>query len=551
MAKSIDWVKLKNEYVCTDISYRELGKKHGVSRSAISRRSALEDWVNERKEFQSKKKTKLARETLTKLAEQESECIVNINKINHKISEKLERIIDSMGDEPIETKESGTIKNLTSALKDIRDIQDSTLNSLGNKDKREFAGIPAVLLAKDFVDINRMIDNRTHRHYWFSGGRGSYKSSYCSYKLIEIIEKNPSFCGLVLRQVATTMRDSVFAQIEWAIDMLGLIEDYKIVRSRLEIEKISTGQKIFFRGADDPGKIKSIKPPKGMYIGVFWYEEFDQFYGMEAVRNINQSIIRGGNDFIGLYSYNTPKSKQHFVNIESDKAVDNRYVHSSNYLNVPKNWLGEAFIEEARILEKQNNNAYLHEYMGIAVGTGGVIFDNVEIREITNEEIGGMPYFYNGIDFGNIDPNVYLRTSYNRNEGILYITDELYSQFQKDKVFAENIIAKGYEKDYVLADNASPKSIINIHDYGVNIQGVTKFPGSVEIGIDWLRTLNKIVIDKKRCPNAAREFTLYELLKDKNDNFISNYPDKDNHTIDAARYALSQFIVERKAKIKK
>ena len=128
-------------------------------------------------------------------------------------------------------------------------------------------------------------------------------------------------CAVVLRQVKDTLKDSVYAQLEWAIDTLSetyphIKSDYKLTKSPLEITKESTGQKIYFRGADDYGKIKSLKPPKDKYIGVTWYEEADQFKGMNEIRKINQSLIRGGEDFIQFYSYNTPASSMHFINVE-------------------------------------------------------------------------------------------------------------------------------------------------------------------------------------------------------------------------------------------
>ena len=166
--------------------------------------------------------------------------------------------------------------------------------------------LPAKDIASSFVDVNRAIDDRDYREYYLEGGRGSTKSSFISEKIIELLENNPRMCCVVLRKVKDTLKDSVFAQLEWAIDMLGetyphIKTDYKITKSPLEITKISTGQKIFFRGADDYGKIKSLKPPKDMYIGITWYEEFDQFAGMNEVRKINQSLIRGGEDFIQFY----------------------------------------------------------------------------------------------------------------------------------------------------------------------------------------------------------------------------------------------------------
>ena len=223
--------------------------------------------------------------------------------------------------------------------------------------------IPAKDIASHFSDMTRSIVNRESREYMLEGGRGSVKSSFISEKIIELIENNPKMCVVVLRKVKDTLKDSVFSQIEWAIDTLSetypfLKSDYKLTKSPLEITKISTGQKIYFRGADDYVKIKSLKPPKDKYIGITLFEEYDQFKGMEEVRKINQSLIRGGDDFIQFYSYNTPASTQHFVNKEKIIPKESRLVHLSDYRNVPIEWLGQAFVDEAEYLKSVNEKLY-------------------------------------------------------------------------------------------------------------------------------------------------------------------------------------------------
>ncbi len=233
-------------------------------------------------------------------------------------------------------------------------------NLMSEKEKKEKSNeinisIPARDIASSFSDINRSIDNREYREYYLEGGRGSTTSSFISEKLIEILENNPRMCAVVLRKVKDTLKDSVYSQLEWAIDTLsetytGLKDRWRLTKSPLEMTNTVTGQKIYFRGADDYGKIKSLKPPKGMYIGITWYEEFDQFAGMEEVRKINQSLIRGGDDFVQFYSYNTPASSMHFVNVEKIIPKDSRLVHLSDYRTVPKEWLGQAFRDEAEYL---------------------------------------------------------------------------------------------------------------------------------------------------------------------------------------------------------
>ena len=117
-------------------------------------------------------------------------------------------------------------------------------------------------------------------------------------------------------------------------------------------------------------------------------------------------------------------------------------------------------------------------------------------------------------------------------------------QKQIDKIKKMNPLNQG-----VIADSEDPRTINEFYELGLNVYGAKKGPGSVQHGIKWLQDLEEIVIDPFRCPNAKREFTGYELEKDKNGNFKGSYPDKDNHTIDAVRYSLENEMIQRKAKV--
>lgn len=413
--------------------------------------------------------------------------------------------------------------------------------------------IPASDIPSHFADINRWIDMRKYREFMLEGGRGSVKSTFVSEKIIELIENNPRMCCVVMRKVANTLKDSVYQQLEWALDKLSetypeIKNDYKITKSPLEITKKSTGQKIYFRGADDYGKIKSLRPPTNMYIGIIWFEEFDQFNGMMEIRKINQSLVRGGEDFVIFYTYNTPASTQHFVNLEKIIPKENRIVHLSDYRTVPKEWLGQPFIDEAEWLKEVNYKLYENEYLGIATGTGGNVFENVELREITDEEINSFDYIYEGMDFGWFpDPLAWTKMCYNSSDRTIYLFDELVvNKLGNEEVWHKLTNEKSVtELDAIIADSAEPKSIGDFRSYGANVRGAEKGPGSVDYSMKWLASRAKIVIDPNRCPVATREFTNYEYDKDKDGNYISGYVDADNHTIDSVRYALNSIWKKR------
>ena len=465
----------------------------------------------------------------------------------------LEKLLDEKNNKSGKTyRELATLGLIKGAVNGSANNYKIIQEAMERKEKKDeeqniYVVLPAKDIASSFADINRAIDDREYREYYLEGGRGSTKSSFISEKIIELLENNPNMCAVVLRKVKDTLKDSVFAQLEWAIDTLsetypGLKDRYKLTKSPLEITNTKTGQVIYFRGADDYGKIKSLKTPKDMYVGITWYEEFDQFAGMMEVRKINQSLIRGGNDFIQFYSYNTPASSQHFVNIEKIVPKDSRIVHLSDYRSVPKKWLGQAFIDEAEFLKGVNEKLYRNEYLGEMTGVGGNVFENVELRDITDNEIATFDYTYQGLDFGWFpDPLAWTKCHYNPAKKELYIFDEfVVNKMSNADVWEYLKNEKGVsEDDLIIADSAEPKSIGDFRMYGACMKGAEKGPGSVEYSMKWLSSLAKIVIDVKRCPISAQEFSTYEFQQDKDGNYISGYVDANNHCIDSVRYALN------------
>lgn len=470
----------------------------------------------------------------------------------------LENLLNSENKSGKTYQEMATLGLIKGAVNGSSKNYELIYNLMSEKEKKDRENeinitIPARDIAKSFVDINRSIDNREYREYYLEGGRGSTKSSFISEKIIEILENNPRMCAVVLRKVKDTLKDSVYSQLEWAIDTLsetyvGLKDRWKLTKSPLEMTNVITGQKIYFRGADDYGKIKSLKPPKGMYIGITWYEEYDQFAGMEEVRKINQSLIRGGDDFVQFYSYNTPASSMHFVNVEKIIPKDSRLVHLSDYRDVPKEWLGQAFRDEAEYLLSVNERLYQNEYLGLMTGTGGLVFENVELREITDKEIENYDYIYQGIDFGWFpDPLAWTKMCYNPSNRTLYIFDEyVVNKMSNADVWSNLKEKKGVvENDLIIADSAEPKSIGDFRGYGSSMRGAEKGPESVKYSMKWLSALTKIIIDPKRCPVSAQEFSTYEYDQDKDGNYISGYVDANNHCIDSVRYALNNIWKRR------
>lgn len=378
-----------------------------------------------------------------------------------------------------------------------------------------------------------------HTHYDLSGGRGSLKSSCVSLLVPLILLQNPGTHAVVLRKVANTIRDSVYAQYIWAIDRLGMAAHWEAKVSPMELVYKPTCQKIMFRGADDPMKIKSIKVPFG-YIAVTHFEEKDQFAGRAEIRTILQSTMRGGSNFWNFESYNPPISRDNWANKDSLEEQDDRLCHKSTYLEAPPEWLGEQFLIEAEKLKASNKRAYRHEYLGEAVGTGGNVFENLELREITDQEIKSFDRIFQGVDWGFFpDPFAFVRLHYDRARETIYILDEIYENKLSNETSAQMIRDRKYTDAYITCDSAEPKSIADFRACGLPAKEAVKGPGSIDYGMKWLQR-RKIVVDRRRTPKAYEEFVGYEYERDRNGDFISGYPDANNHLIDATRYALER-----------
>ena len=396
------------------------------------------------------------------------------------------------------------------------------------------------VIAPSFAAVHQDIKGHGHTHYWLKGGRGSAKSSFISVEIVLGIMRDAGkglhTNAVVLRRYGVTLRESVFEQIGWAVNALGVSQLWRDSVSPMSYTYLPTGQKILFRGVDDPTKAKSIKFSKG-WAKYLWYEECVEFEGEEKLRNINQSVLRGGADFFVFYSFNPPKSARNWVNQYVAIEREDTLVHHSTYLTVPPEWLGEQFIVEADHLKEVKPEAYRHEYLGEVTGTGGEVFANVTLRAITDEEVSRFDKLRRGIDWGYAaDPFAYNVCHYDKTRRQLYIFREIHKVKLSNRAAAD-LIKPEAGGARITCDSAEPKSIDEVKGYGLRVVGAKKGPDSVEYGVKWLQDLEEIIIDPARCPETAREFSGYELERDREGNFKAGYPDKDNHHIDAVRYA--------------
>lgn len=402
-----------------------------------------------------------------------------------------------------------------------------------------------------FYDLVNDFLAEQHTHYWLAGGRGSIKSSMASELIIIGIMMHPDAHAICTRKYKVDLHGSVYAQMIRSIHVLHVEHLFDISKTDQGAPPITykpTGQKIFFTGLDDPEGIKSTTAPFG-YIKYSWYEEVAQLSGMEKIRSANQTIRRGSDKrFITFYTYNPPRNKSNWVNDEFEHLKNDKdyYVSLTNWEMLPEElankWLGPDWIKDALNLKERDLSAYKHEYLGIPVGYGTDVFRNLNIREITDEEIKTFDNVAGGIDYGFAnDPAAYVRSHYDRQHRVLYIFQEIYGTGMLNRQLARAVLDMvpdiNDNFEYTTCDSAEKKSTADLKDEGLLwVVNAEKGPGSVERGTKWLQELNEIVIDENRCPNSAREFTNAEYEVDKDGNVLRKVADHDNHTIDATRY---------------
>ncbi|MBQ0165377.1 MAG: phage terminase large subunit [Bacteroidales bacterium] len=411
------------------------------------------------------------------------------------------------------------------------------------------------ILSPAFREVHRALKLREANQFVLKGGRGSAKSSFASVEVVLQLLKHPDIHAVVMRKIANTLRTTVFNQYIWAIGELGLTQQFKTKINPMEIIYLPTGQKIMFFGADDPGKLKSLKVPFG-YVGILHFEELDQFSGEEEIRNIEQSVLRGGEIAIEFKVFNPPQTIMNWANKYVMREKPGQLIHHSDYRDVPEEWLGRRFLDDAEYLRQTNYRAYEHEYLGVPNGTGGNVFGNVSdlnMRQMV--DIGGrsVPMYqtfdrlFNGLDWGYYpDPFAFNRVHFDAGRRDLYIYGELtlYRTGNADSAAAVRQAGVA-DTDLITCDSAEPKSIGDYKSYGLMARGAEKGPGSVDYSMKWLASLNHIYIDATACPDTWAEFTEYEYDRDREGNVVSGYPDRNNHHIDAVRYATEKIWKKR------
>lgn len=386
------------------------------------------------------------------------------------------------------------------------------------------------------------------------GGRGSGKSSDIAHIIVQLLMRYP-MNAVGIRKTDNTIELSIFEQIKWAISEQKVSHLFKVNKSPMKITYVPRGNYIAFRGAMEPERIKSLKSAEFPF-SIAWIEETREFKTEDEITTITNSLLRGeledGLFYKFFMSYNPAKRKNHFLNKKYESAFipSNTFVHHSTYLDNP--FISSQFILEAEAERERNERRYRWEYLGEAIGSGIVPFDNLQFREITDEEINSFDNIRQAVDFGYaVDPFSFGRWHYDKKRRTLYAIDEIYQVKLSNREATEMIIKKGYNDFPITADSAEPKSIDEMKSFGLRVKGAKKGPGSIEYGEKWLDDLDAIIIDPKRTPKTAAEFENIDYKTDKDGNVIPKLEDKDNHSIDQVRYAMERDMKQSSIRILK
>lgn len=378
------------------------------------------------------------------------------------------------------------------------------------------------------------------RYVAIKGGRASKKSKTTALRWIRLIIKYPLGNLLVVRQVDRTNRDSTFADLKWATGQLGVSHLFKFTTSPLEATYLPTGQKILFRGLNDPMSITSITVDKG-YLCWLWVEEAYQIKSEDDFNKLDLSI-RGKT--VGVFkqvvlTFN-PWNEKHFLKKRFFDVPDNH-----NKLSMTTNYLCNEFLDtnDMEVFEDMKvkfPRRYKIEGLGDWGIAEGVIFDNWKTEEFDHIAIAKLPGYepVNGMDFGfTNDPTTFINALVNEKEKKLYIYDEHYEKGMVNDDIAKMIKKKGYAKSRIVADSAEPKSIEEIKRLGIRrIIPAAKGQDSVRAGIQLLQGYEIIV--HPSCEHTEIEFSNYVWDRAKDGTLLNKPIDDFNHLIDALRYSM-------------
>lgn len=393
------------------------------------------------------------------------------------------------------------------------------------------------------------------RYRVVKGSRASKKSKTTALWYIYHLMKYPEANLLVVRKTFRTLKDSCFTDLKWAVHRWGVDHLWNFTLSPLEATYIPTGQKIYFRGLDDPLKVTSIAVDKGCLCWM-WLEEAYEIMS-ESDFDILDESIRGSTPE-GLFKQITitlnPWNEHHWIKKRFFDSYDPDILAlTTNYLC--NEWLDKSDLAVFERMKTNNPRRYQVAGLGNWGIVEGLIYENwkeeaytlitrKEAQEGRKGVIRDNLKTVCGLDFGYTnDPTAFVIALLDRDNSRLYIYDEFYEKGLSNKAIAERIKELGYRKERITADSAEPKSIDELKTYGLNVKGAVKGKDSIVHGIQWIQDLEIIV--HPRCVNFLTEISNYTWDTDRFGKKLNVPIDDFNHLMDALRYAVERYSMNK------
>lgn len=371
----------------------------------------------------------------------------------------------------------------------------------------------------------------------FYGGSSSGKSFFLAQRAVMDVLKGHNY--LIVRNVANTIKRSVYNQIVKTIIAFNLSEAFQMSKSEMVITCKHNNRQILFGGLDDPEKLKSITPIDGVITDI-WIEEATET-AREAYKQLTKRLRGATPDGIGkrvIFSFN-PILQTHWIHREFfDGWDDSKTVYNDDKLLILKTtYKDNKFLtaEDIALLENETDPYFYNVYtLGNWGVLGKVIFTNYRTEDLSGQ-IDSFDNIYNGIDFGVVDPNAFIRVHVNEGQKQIYVFDE----YKKSNVLIDELtdeLSNRIARDeFIIGDPQGKQSILELNNRGITVIPARKGGGSINDGISWLKEY-EIIIDV-RCQEFKNEIQAYHWLEDKYGNALPKPVDKDNHLIDALRYA--------------
>lgn len=449
------------------------------------------------------------------------------------------------------------VKGNSAAMKIFMDLEEQ---AAADEAERPRYRMDPLDLTRDFIEPYRAIWNTLEgeghlREVVIKGGRGGGKSSFAAELAYEVMLRDPEANVVYLRRYQSDLRPTVFQQFCRVIAKHGDEGAWKVTTAPMRCTRKETGGAVYFFGADNPVQAKSFTPVKG-FVKLLIFEECDELQGLDYVQDAQLTYLRtnGGPGVkqLSLMVFNPEPSRRNWMNQHAEELASDpdALVADACYLNVPREWLGERFIQQADWMRDHRPETYRNKLLGEITGTGGELFDNVQTATITDEQVEAFEmhgWMHQGVDWGYEHPNVFIRVAYDPDSDTVWPVFEKYQRRANATNFQKGI--RRFRANETICDSAEPDKIADWVDLGWNAYAAVKRwrGGGRSYAWEWLRSVDRIVVDPERTPRLLDELQTLEFEQLRDGTYSTAYPDLGEDGVMATLYALNRVIAAGKS----